>query len=318
MIWRRAFAAVAMAMAGTCAHAQAFPSKPIRLVVPFAVGSGTDILARVIGEEVQRNLGTSIIVENKPGAGGQIAAEIVTKAAPDGYTLLMGTNTALSANPFLYRKLTYDPIKDFTPIARTNYFLFLLVVAADSPMKSTADVIARAKANPGKVSYGYGNSTGQVAGAHFARGGGFQALAVPYKSTPPALTDLASGQIDFMFVDLASSQNYMRGGKLRAIAVQSDERSALLPELPAAGEVVPGFTFVAFGGVVGPAGMPRDVVARLNAEFTKALGTPAVKERMAALGLEPAPMSPEAFGRFMSEQLTTWGRKIAEAGIQPE
>ncbi|MFN9772735.1 MAG: Bug family tripartite tricarboxylate transporter substrate binding protein [Burkholderiales bacterium] len=310
--------AAALALVAAGASAQAWPAKPIRLVVPFAVGSGTDIIARVIAEELQRGLGTNIVVDNKPGASGQIAADIVAKAPPDGYTLMMATNTSHSANPSLFRKLSYDPVKDFTPIARTNNFLFLLVVNAESPVRTTAELVARAKANPGKLTYAFGNSTGQVAGAHFARAGGFEAVAVPYKSTPPALTDLSGNQVDYMFVDWASSQSYIRGGKLKAIAVQADRRSSLMPELPAAGEIVPGFDFTIWGGLLGPAGLPREIVARLSTETLKVVASSAVKEKMAGLGIEPAPMDAETFARFVVEQIDAWGAKIRQAGIQPE
>ncbi|HMN80783.1 MAG TPA: tripartite tricarboxylate transporter substrate binding protein [Burkholderiaceae bacterium] len=300
------------------AQAQAYPSKPIRVVVPFAVGSGTDIVTRVVIDEMQKSMGGTFIVDNKPGASAQIAADFVAKSPPDGYTIFMGTNTAIAANPHLFKKLPYDPIKDFTPIARVNYFVFLLAVGNDLPVKTPKELIARANASANGLTYGHGNSTGQVAGAHFVHGSKIKATVIPYKSTPPALTDLSSGQIDFIFVDLAASQSYLKGGRIRAIAVQSDQRSALVPDLPPVGDTVPGYNFTAWGGLFGPAGMPRDIVARLNAETNKALASPTVKERMAAQGLEPAPMSVEEFNRFVPEQLVLWGERIRAAGIQPE
>lgn len=311
-------------LAATClmvpalAAAQAYPSKPIRVVVPFAVGSGTDILTRVVFEEMQKSMGANFIVDNKPGASAQIAADFVAKSAPDGYTIFMGTNTAMSANPFLFKKLPYDPNKDFTPIARVNYFVFVLAVSGPSTYKSAQDVVDRARASGTPLTYGFGNSTGQVGAAHFARGGKFAATPIAYKSTPPALTDLSSGQIEFMFVDWAAAQSYLKGGRIRALAVQSDKRSALVPELPAVGDVVPGFGFNAWGGLFGPAGLPADIVRKLHAEVTKAIAVPAVRERMHSLGLEPAPMTVEEFPKFVDEQYLLWGQRIKEAGIVAE
>ena len=300
------------------ASAQTYPSKPIRVIVPFAVGSGTDILTRLITDELQKHLGTTFIVDNKPGASSQIAAEAAAKADPDGYTLMMTTNTAHSANPYLYKKLRYDPLKDFTPVARVNQFLFALAVRADSPVRTPADLLAYAKAHPGKMSYAFGNSTGQVAGAHFVKYGRIEAVPVAYKSTPPAMTDIAVGQIDFIFVDWAAAQSFLKAGKLKLIAVQSDHRSALLPDLPPVGETVPGYNFTVWGGLIGPAGLPPAIVNTLNAAVNKVLATPAIRERMMGLGLEPFPASVEEFRKFTIDQHAQWGRSIREAGIQPE
>ena len=300
------------------ASAQTYPSKPIRVIVPFAVGSGTDILTRIVTDELQKHLGTTFIIDNKPGASSQIAAEAAAKADPDGYTLMMTTNTAHSANPYLFKKLRYDPLKDFTPIARVNQFLFALAVKADSPIKTPAELLAYAKANPGKVSYGFGNSTGQVAGAHFVKYGRIEAVPVPYKSTPPAMTDIAVGQVDFIFVDWAAAQPFLKSGKLKLIAVQSDQRSALLPDLPPVGETVPGYNFTVWGGLIAPAGVSPAIVNTLNAAVNKVLATPAIRERMMGLGLEPFPSTVEEFRKFAVEQHGQWGRSIKDAGIQPE
>lgn len=313
-----ALAACVLALSTGSAAAQAYPSRPIRVIVPFAVGSGTDILTRLITEELQKSLGQPFVIDNKPGASSQIAAEAAAKAEPDGYTLMMTTNTAHSANPHLFKKLRYDPLKDFTPIARVNYFLFALAVKADSPIRTPQELVAHVRANPGKFSYGFGNSTGQVAGAHFVKYGRMDAQPVPYKSTPPAMTDIAVGQVEFMFVDWAAAQSFIKAGKLKLIGVQSDTRSAMLPELPPVGETVPGFTFTVWGGMIGPAGMPPAIVQTLNAAVNKVLATPAVRERMMGLGLEPAPMSLEDFRRFTVEQHAAWGKSIRDAGIQPE
>ena len=314
----RTFAFAVLASACAAAGAQTYPSKTIRVIVPFAVGSGTDILTRLVTDELQKNLGVPFIVDNKPGASSQIAAEAAAKAEPDGYTLMMTTNTAHSANPHLFKKLRYDPLKDFTPVARVNQFLFALAVRADSPIKTPAELLAKANAEPGKMSYGFGNSTGQVAGAHFVKYGRIDAMPVPYKSTPPAMTDIAVGQVEFIFVDWAAAQSFMKAGKLKLIAVQSDQRSALLPDLPPVGETVPGFTFTVWGGLIAPAGVPPAIVNTLNAAVNKVLATPAVREKMMGLGLEPFPASVEEFRKFAIEQHAAWGKSIRDAGIQPE
>lgn len=304
--------------AATLASAQTYPSRPIRVIVPFGAGSGTDILTRTITEDMSKTLGTTFIVDNKPGGSAQIAAEATANAAPDGYTIMMTTNTAHSSNPHLFKKLRYDPLKDFTPIARVINFGFVLAVKGDSPYKTPQDLVAHMKANPGKYSYGHGNSTGQIAGAHFAKSAGLDVTAVAYKTTPPAMTDLAAGQIEFMFVDIAASKTFVDSGKLRLIGMQSDKRSSLAPDLPPVGDVTPGLTFDAWGGLVGPAGIPADIVAKLNAAANKALANPAVREKMLSVGLEPIPTGVDEFRKFAIEQHTIWGNAIRNAGIQPQ
>ena len=318
MKFLNALLACGLALCALGAQAQTWPTKPVRIVVPFAAGSGTDAVARTVAEDLQKTLGVSVIVEDKPGASSQIAAEHVARAAPDGYTFLMSTNTAHSANPHLFRKLNYDPLKDLIPTARVNLFLFVLLVNANSPWKDVRDLVAAAKANPGKLNYGFGNSTGQVAGAFLAHTAGLQVTPIAYKSTPPALTDLASGQIDYMFVDLAASQSFIRSGRVRVIGIQSDSRSSLLPDIPAVGEVYPGFTFTVWGGLVAPAGTPRPILEKMNAATNKALANPAVREKLINAGLEPYPQSLDDFGKFLVEQHQGWGQRIRDAGMIPE
>ena len=203
-------------------------------------------------------------------------------------------------------------------MARVNYFLFALAVKADSPIRTPQDLLNHARANPGKVSYGFGTSTGQVAGAHFVKYGRIDAAPIPYKSTPPAMTDIAVGQVDFMFVDWAAAQSFIKANKIKLIAVQSDQRSALLPDLPPVGDTVPGFSFTIWGGLIAPVGTPPAIVNTLNAAVNKVLTTPAIRERMMGLGLEPAPASVEEFRKFTIEQHAQWGKSIRDAGIQPE
>ncbi|NCV21278.1 MAG: tripartite tricarboxylate transporter substrate binding protein [Chloroflexi bacterium] len=299
--------------------AQTYPASgsTIRVVVPFSAGSGTDMVARTVMEELQKSLKTTIVVDNKPGANGAIAAELVSRAAPDGYTLVLGTSSGWSTNPWLMKKLSYDPLKDFTPISRVTYFPFILVVSAASPIKTLDDFLKRAQSG-GNFAMGYGNASGQVAGGHLMKGAGFKALSVPYKSTPPALTDLVGGQFDFMFVDMASSQGLVQSGRLRAIAVMADRRSELMPELPALGEKVPGFTFVTWGGLLGPAGLPPAIVERLNSEMGAILRKQEVKAKMGSLGLEAYPSTAPEFAKFLSVQLQEWGDKVKDAGIERE
>lgn len=298
--------------------AQNFPDKPIRVLVPFAAGSGTDILARIVTEEMRASMGANFVIDNRAGASGQIAAELVAKANPDGYTLLLSTNTPHSANPFLFKKINYDPVKDFAAVSRMIYYVFILVVNPNSGIKTVPELIANIKANPGKNSYAFGNSTGQVNGAYFVSAAKLDSLPVPYKSTPPAMTDLIAGQVQWMFVDAASSQGHIKSGRLRAIAVMSDKRSAIFPDVPAVGETVPGFDTVPWAGMFAPAGTPKAVINRLNAEIVKAINKPAVNQRLADAGLAPGPSTPAELDLFVKQQLAAWGRKIKDAGIQPE
>ncbi|MBO9513249.1 MAG: tripartite tricarboxylate transporter substrate binding protein [Variovorax sp.] len=315
----RTLAAVALATAAGVAIAQGFPvpGKTIRVIVPFTAGSGTDVTTRILVEDLQKGMGVPMIVENKPGANGTLAAEYVSKQAPDGYTLLIGTSSAFSANPWLLKKLPYDPLKDFTPIARTTDFPFFLAVSGSSPVKNLDDFLQFVRSAP-KLALGYGNATGQVANAHLMNDARFSAVSVAYKSTPPALVDMVGGQFDAMFVDIASSQGLVKDGKVRAIAVMSDRRSALMPGLPALGEKVPGFNYIAWGGLIGPPGMPADIVERLNAEMVRTLNKPAIKEKFAAVGQDPFPSTAAEFAAFMVDQKAAWGAKIQAAGIEPQ
>jgi len=314
----RTFVPGVLFLMSALAVAQNFPDKPIRVVVPFAAGSGTDILARIVTEEMRTSMGANFVIDNRAGASGQIGAELVARANPDGYTLFLSTNTPHSANPFLFKKINYDPIKDFAAVSRMIYYVFILIVNPNSGIKTVPELITYVKANPGKISYAFGNSTGQVNGAYFTSAAKLDALAVPYKSTPPAMTDLIAGQVHYMFVDAASSQGHVRSGRLRAIAVMSDKRSDLFPDLPGVGETVPGFDTVPWAGMFAPAGTPKAIINRLNAEIVKAINKPSVNQKLAESGLQPSPSTPEELDRFVKQQLAAWGKKIKDAGIQPE
>ena len=314
----RTFVPGVLFLMSALAVAQNFPDKPIRVVVPFAAGSGTDILARIVTEEMRTSMGANFVIDNRAGASGQIGAELVARANPDGHTLFLSTNTPHSANPFLFKKINYDPIKDFAAVSRMIYYVFILVVNPNAGIKTVPELITYVKANPGKISYAFGNSTGQVNGAYFTSAAKLDALPVPYKSTPPAMTDLIAGQVHYMFVDAASSQGHVRSGRLRAIAVMSDKRSDLFPDLPGVGETVPGFDTVPWAGMFAPAGTPKAVINRLNTEIVKAINKPSVNQKLAESGLQPSPSTPEELDRFVKQQLAAWGKKIKDAGIQPE
>jgi tripartite-type tricarboxylate transporter receptor subunit TctC len=298
--------------------AQAYPNKAIRVIVPFAAGSGTDILARILTEDLRAGLGWNFVVDNRAGGSAQIAAELAARATPDGYTVLLSTNTPHSANPFLFKKLNYDPIKDFSAVARLIHYGFILAVNPTSGIKTVPELLAFVKSQPGKTSYAFGNSTGQVNGAFFVKAAKIDSLAVPYKSTPPAMTDIIGGQIHFMFVDMASSQGHVKAGRLRAIGVMSDQRSKITPDLPAVGETVPGFDTTPWAGFFVPAGTPKTIITKLSDETQKTLNKPAISQKLTELGLEPVPSGPAELDRFVQQQLKNWGKKIREAGIQPE
>ncbi|GAC1390962.1 MAG: tripartite tricarboxylate transporter substrate binding protein [Variovorax sp.] len=292
----------------------------MRIFTAFCAGSASDIVARTLAEELQKVFGQPFIVDNKPGASGIIAAEQVAKSSPDGYTLFLSTNTAHSANPFLFKKLPYEPLKDFTPIARVCYFPFVLAVNASLPVASVQELIAYAHDPAHRLSYGYGNSTGQVAGAAFNSLAKLDATAVPYKSTPQALTDLMGNQIGFLFVDLASSQSHLKSNRLRALAVTTERRSKMAPELPTLADSakLPGFDLAAWVGVLAPAGLPKDITERLSVEINRALASRKVFDKLTALGAEVAPGDASELRGTMEQQLQVWGRKVKEAGIQAE
>lgn len=319
LLHRVALALVALA-ASLSAFAQPYPNRPVKIVVSFAAGSGSDIIARVLADDLRVAFNQPFVVENKPGASAQIAAEYVAKSPPDGYTLFATSNTAHSANPFLFKTLRYDPVKDFTSITRVLYLPYVLVVPPSSPIRNVSDLVARARANPGKMNYGYGNSTSQLAGAAFVRQGKMDAAAVAYKSMPPSMTDLMAGRLDFLFVDLTSAQGFLKSGQLKPIAFSLEKRSAQRPDLPAIAET-PGFAgyeVTSWVGIVGPAGIPRDIVERLNTELRKSLEKPEVREKLEGMGAEVASSTPQEMDEFVKRQLESWRSKIRDAGIQPE
>jgi tripartite-type tricarboxylate transporter receptor subunit TctC len=317
--WRLAAAVPMMAaLASGAALAQTYPARNITLVLPFAAGSGTDTTTRLISKELGIALGTNMVIDNKAGANGSIAASYVARSAPDGYTLFVTTNTTHSANPYLLKTMSYDPVKDFTPIARTGDLPFMLVINPEIPANSVAELIALAKKDPGKLSYASGSSSAIVSGATFARLAGIDLLHVPYKSSPPALTDVIAGRVSMMFVDVPTGLPHVNGKVLKALAVTTKRRSALLPELPTMDDTVKGFDITSWQGYLGPANMPKEIVTQLNAEIRKIVERPDIKSQLAERGMEAFSGTPEEFDAFLREQLVLWEKLIADAGIEKQ
>ena len=321
---RRSLLATSLALAATAAlpqfaHAQAYPSKPITFVVPFAAGSATDQLARALGQSVGDQSKQPVIVDNKGGASGMIAAAQVAKAAPDGYTVLITTNTTHAANEHLYKKLSYDPVKDFAPITGLGKGGQVLVVRTDAPYKNVMDLVAAAKKTPGKLSFGSGSSSSRTAGEMFKQLSGTDILHVPYKSNPNAITDLLGGQIDFMITDTSTGVPQVKGGKLKALGVSTTERNPLLPEVPTIAEAgVKGYDMGYWFAAYAPAGTPPAAVAKLRELLAAATQSPGAKSFFDGSGSVAWTTSPEALAKFQADETAKWGKVIKAAGIEPE
>jgi len=313
----RLLLAIALA-ASLAAQAQNYPNRPVKLIVPFPAGSATDQVARVVGAELQQALGQPFVVENKAGAQGAIAAGEVAKAAADGYTLLLTTNTPQAANVSLFKKLNYDPVKDFTPITRYGTTSFMLMVRPDFPAKDLKGFIAEARSKPGKLSGGYGSSGSQVSLAMLKQLGKLDIVEVPYKGIPQTITDTMGGSLQLTFVDMANALAQQKGGKLRGLAVTSAKRSSLAPDVPAVAEELPGYEIIAWFALMAPAKLPEPIVQRLHETNMKALAKPAVKEKFALVGTDVAPMPPAELARFIRDEVAHWAKLVKLAGIQPE
>lgn len=299
--------------------ADRYPARPITIIAPFAPGTGTDAITRLIADHLQRAFGSPVVVDNKPGAGGTIGSAAAARAQPNGYTLLLASNTTHAVVKSLYSHVPYDPERDFTPVARVAGYGSMLVVNLGLPVATPAEFVAYAKSNPGKVRYGYGNSTGLISGETLKQALGIDIIAVPYRSNPPALTDVLNGSIEAMIVDLASGMPQVRAGKIRPIAVVASRRSSVLPELPTLSEtVVPGFNVRAWGGVVAPAGTPREIVTLLSEELRKFTDRPDIKEKLQAMGFEAFYAGAEEFSAFMKSEAVRWTQMAKAAGIKPE
>ncbi len=321
MIRRRTLAlAATLALAGTAALAQDFPAKPITFVVPFAAGSATDQLARALGAEVTAHAKQSVVVENKAGASGFIAAQQVARAPADGHTVLITTNTTHAANEHLYKKLPYDPVKDFAPLTLLGKGGQIMVVRADHGAKTVGEFIALARKEPGKLSFGSGSSSSRIAGELLQQMADIKLLHAPYKSNPSALTDLLGGQIDMMITDMSTGLPQIKGGKLRALGVSSARRSPLAPDVPTIAEAgVKGYEMGYWFAAYAPAGTPPAVVKRLNELLAAAARSAAAgKAFYEPSGTEVATSSPDELARFQAAESQKWGRIIKAAGIQAE
>lgn len=316
---RRTLLALAM-LSPLCsvASAQTFPARPITIVIGSTAGSATDGLARAVAAEVGKETGQSVIVENRAGAFGSIAAQQVARAQPDGYTVFMTTNTTQSANPHLLKKLAYDPLKDFAPVALLAKGPLLLVVNPKLGVNSIGELVALAKRQPGKLNYGSGSSSAQVATELFQQMTGTKFNYVPYKANPPAVIDLIAGQTDLMIVDLATTVPQVKAGKLKALGLSSPARLSLMPGVPAISESLPGYEFGYWNALYAPAGTPAPVVQKLNALMRNAMQTTAVRNVAEQSGMEVALSSPEEMNRFQIAEYERWGKIIKAAGIQPE
>jgi len=310
--------ACAVALTGP-ACAQSYPAKPIRMIVPYPAGGATDFFARAVFPKMGETLGQSVLVENRPGAGTAIGASEVARSAPDGYTLLLGDAGTYAFNPTLYKKLSYNPAKDFAPVSLTGRFALILAVNPTTvKAASLKEFVDAAKSQPGKLDYGAPGpgSPIHLAMELFKQRAGITMTPIPYKGGADALNDLIGGRIGAMFLDIASGLPQIRGGKVKALAVASDKRVAALPDLPTIGEAgYPGFEAWAWQGFVAPAGTPREVVMKLKSEFAKVMADPTIRQRLSESGFEPQTSSPEQFSAYMKSEIAKWEKVIRDSNI---
>jgi tripartite-type tricarboxylate transporter receptor subunit TctC len=310
-------AALLCTAAGTVA-AQGYPAHTVKLVVPYPPGSSPDSVGRIVAQQMQESLGQPVIVSNVSGALANVGTAEVARAAPDGYTILLTTNTPHAANVALFKQLPFDPVKDFAPVVRVITTSMVLLVRSDFPASSLREFIAYAKTKPEGLSAGYGSAATIVSIAKLRTAAGFKTLDVAYKGVPLAITDVLGGQVDFTLGDFAVSMPQIQGGKMKGLGVTSPVRTPLAPELPAIAELFPGFETRIWYGLVAPAGTPRAIVVKLHDIVAASLGKPEVKARLASLGLEPAPMTPEEFAEFIKKEIAKWTKEVREAGIEPQ
>jgi tripartite-type tricarboxylate transporter receptor subunit TctC len=313
-----ALAAVPLALAGGAVLAQSYPSKPIRWVVPYPAGGGTDFLTRTLGQQLSTQVGQPVVVDNKPGAGTALAASEVARSAPDGYTVMTADNGTLVFNQFLYKKLSYNPEKDLTPITLMGRFPMILVVAQGSDVKDAKDFIAKAKASPGKFSYA---SAGAGSPHHLAMEmlkvtAGLHMVHIPYRGAAPALGDLVGGQVQVMMVDMAAGSGFIKGGKVRPLAVANDQRLPQLPNVPTFAELgYKGFEASAQVGLAGPAGLPNEVRDVLQKQVAAAIQTPAIKQKLIEFGIEPVGSTSQAYAELLQKERARWQKVIKEQGL---
>ena len=318
---KRGLVALLLAALITAAHAQTYPSRPVRLIVPFPPGGSTDILSRALGQKLAEGLGQPVVIDNRPGAGGSIGSEAGAKAAPDGYTLLMGQLGPLAVSPAIYKNLPYDPVKSFAPVSLMAIVPSVLVVNPQVPAASAAELIAYARANPGKLTYGSAGSgsTSHLTTEYFKLATGTDILHVPYKGVGPMLTDLISGQLSMGINGAPAVMPHVSSGRLRALAVTGLTRLPSLPQIPTLDESgVKGFDASGWYGILVPAGTPREIVAKLNAEIRRIMQTPDLRARLDNEGAIPAAGSPEEFAAFIVAEIARWGAVLKRAGIEAQ
>ena len=320
---RKALAAIlgsVLLAVSASAHAQAYPSKPVKIVVPFAVGGIADTFGRVIAQKLSEAWGQPFVVENKTGAGGNIGADLVAKSPPDGYTLVVGNIGSHAVNPFLVKNMPYDPIRDFVPVAHVLDAEGLLAVHPSLPVKTVPELIAHVKANAGKLSYASGGigTTSHLAGELFKSMAKVDMVHVPYKGNSPAITDVMGGQAQMIFATMPTVIQQVKAGRLRGVATLGNARAAATPDLPTIGETVQGFDVANWIGMFAPAGTPAEIVNRLNAEIQKIMQTPEVQKRLETEGAKFIPTTPASFAGFQKAEAEKWGKAIREAGLKAE
>lgn len=309
----------ALAIFSTPAASQTYPTRPIRLVVPQAPGSSTDIVSRILGEALGARMGQQVVVDDRPGAGGTIAASIVAKASPDGYTLMMSNSAVLAINIGLYRNLPYHPVDDFVPISLVASGPYVLLAHPSLPVKSVKELIALARSKPQELTFASGgNGTGtHLSGEMLKQMTGIKMLHVPYKGTPPGLTDLVAGQVSIMFAGVPPALPHLKSKRLRALAVTGAKRSSIVPEIPTMAEAgVSGYVVDLWLGIIAPAGTPPAIIKKLNLEIVDKVRMPEIREKLAGMGMDAISTTPEAFGDFVQSEIKKWGRVIKESGIR--
>jgi tripartite-type tricarboxylate transporter receptor subunit TctC len=317
----KALAALPLMLAGAAARsaqAQArwVPDKPLRIVVPFAAGGSTDVTARLVAGALAERLGQSVVVDNRAGAGGNIGAEAVARAEPDGTTLLLATSSTNATNAALYKRLTFNPVRDFTPISQIAFVPNLLVVHPELPVTGIAELVAYAKARPGQLNYGSGGAgtSLHLAAAAFAARAGIDMVHVPYRGGAPVAADLVSGKLQLSFSPMVEVLGQVRAGKLRPLGVTTAKRSALLPDVPAIGEVLPGYEVALWNGIMGPAGLPAPVVARLGAELAAIVASPEMRAKLGEQGSDPVGSTPQDFAAFVAAEQPKWADLVRISG----
>ncbi len=313
------FVAAATALFSAALYAEDYPTRPITLVSVFGPGSASDTICRIVADKFGPAVGQPIVVEDRPGADGAVAANYVHHQPADGYTLLMATNSPLSADPFLHKDISYDAVKDFAPVTRVGSFTLMLVINPKLPIHSIKELVDYAKANPGKLSFASGNTAGIVGGYTLAHWADINILHVPYKSTPPALEDIIAGRVSMMFADFTTAMPHVSAGTLRALAVSRIKRSTLFPDLPTMDEAgLKGFNLDAWAGLVAPAGTPPEVVTKLNGVLRKIIDSPDVQAKFKNVGFEGFSSTPDELGDYIKAQLVEWKKMVADANIQPD